>query len=233
MRRLQSAAPRYSKRGWILPAKAYGHNLAGGTLCFQYRDDRTAKINSIPPGAIIHKTYSLYTYNATIWTIDYDATAKQVHNGEDTSESGEQTPENRERETFSDDSEDSEMNVDSGFEDDWVSMSFGHLENLVSYAGRRREHWRLCVERNDQDWARLMLPDAYTAQASTENGDHGGLVGDLPLLIGLVALSVPEEQVEEMLAKVMRNPWQFSLEDPLRRRDGSESRLCLKHISSS
>lgn len=160
-----------------------------------------------------------------MWTIDYDATIKQVHDGRDTSEGNGETPEGGDQPSVLAGLAESDVHDDPEDEDDWVSMSFSHLENYMSYVGRRREHWRLCADRSDQQWSKLMLPDAYMAQTEAENANHGGLIGDLPLLIGLLALSVPEEEVEAMLSRVMLDPWRFSLSDPSKRSDGCESHL--------
>ena len=139
MREAPDSHPRISSRGWRLPPKAFGNNRGQEEMNFRHNGRTTERVHVAPPLAQLHKTYSVYIYNATLWTVDYDATELRVHNGDEASgESG-----------YSSASEDHE---ESEFRDDWVSMSFFHMPNMISSAGRRREHWRLCTERTDQHW---------------------------------------------------------------------------------
>lgn len=224
MRREQSAPKRYSKRGWDLPSRALGHNVVKSVIHFRHRDGITTIVPSIPNDAETHRTYSMYIYNATIWTIKYDATDQEVRGGEDSSQSSMYDPDDENDDeheaTPFDEPPESQIEEESENDDDWVSMSFNHGANHVSYAGRRKQHWRLCIKRTDQEWARLILPDPYMAQKETANPRYGGLVGDLPLLIGLVALAVADDRVSTALPKIISEPWQFHLDESARRGDG-------------
>ena len=158
----------------------------------------------------------MYIYNATVWTVDYDATVVQVGDGFETSASSGYSTETEEGQVSQED------------EDDWVSMSFNHLTNSVSYAGRRLQKWRLCVERDDQDWARQILPDVYMAQAQPDNPQHGGLIGDLPLLLGLIAFAVRDTEATTVLPRVISDPWRFSLGNHQSRGAGCKRTVCFE-----
>lgn len=225
MRQRYGCPNRISCRGFRLPPKALGNNESQLEVHFQHIGQSTNIVPEIPINAQLHKTYSIYIYNATLWTVDYDATALSVHDGSEIGgASGYSTSD-------TDDEEEGPSirgERDLNFRDDWVSMSFNHRPNSVSYAGRRCEHWRLCTEREDQNWARQILPDLYMAQDQTYNQQEGGLIGDLPLLIGLIALAVSDSKVSTVLPQVMQRSWQFSLSNPLSRGDGCKCNPRLK-----
>lgn len=228
MRRKENAPKRYSKRGWFLPPKALGHNVVESIEHFHHLAGLTTVTTSIPNEAETHGTYSIYVYNATIWTVNYDAINRPVHDGDDRSESSgcslddDDSSDVQQESTPFDYPPDIQMDEDSPYQDDWVSMSFNHHDNHVSYVSRRMQNWRLCVKRSDQDWATLILPDPYMAQHTTDNPHHGGLIGDLPLLIGLVALAVEVNDVSTALPEVMSERWVFDHMDPTKRTDGCE-----------
>ena len=174
-----------------------------------------------PPNARVHKTYSIYYDRAIIWTVDYDAVDEQVNDGNESNPS-EDTPgdgvtqRNLESQSTAsselgeseDGEEQAEQATESEWKDDWAPFKFDHKEdNLLSYAGRHQPHSRLCIRRRDQEWAKKLLPDSCSAQSETNDESHGGLIGELPLLIGLMALAVPAAQLAVGLCQAMGRPW--------------------------
>lgn len=89
-------------------------------------------------------------------------------------------------------------------EDEWLPLMFDHNPNHVSYLRTAGQHKHLAAP-GHKDWLKQLLPVAY--DYNTDIRRHkpvpksGGLTGDLPLIIGLVAFScmTPEE-----LDKVLR-----------------------------
>jgi hypothetical protein len=57
---------------------------------------------------------------------------------------------------------------------------------------------RLNTQRPDQGWVNELLTDRYHAEHHRRTHDplYGGLNGDITILIGLVAFSVPDEKIE-------------------------------------
>jgi hypothetical protein len=218
-----SIVQRFSSHGRWRPPKALGHNLGLLPALFFFDGNKAASIttslSALPLNAEVHKTYSIYYDRAIIWTVDYDATQEQVNDGNESSPS-EDTPENgitqRSFESQStassvigeSDDGDEQQRGQSEWKDDWAPFKFDHEEhNLLSYAGRHQPHSRLCIRRRGQEWAKKLLPDSCSAQNETDNASHGGLIGELPLLIGLMALAVPAAELAVGLCHAMRHPW--------------------------
>lgn len=162
----------------------------------------TITLPCLPPNAKVHKTYSIYWERAIIWTVDYDATLEQL----------EPPPRVMNMSGFQIQSAASsdvgESDEDYEYRDDWAPLKFDHREHdLLSYAGRRQPHSRLRVRRSNQDWPQKLLPDTCSAQETSDDLSHGGLIGELPLLIGLMALAIPKGQLAPGLCQSMGRPW--------------------------
>ena len=218
-----SIVERFSPHGRWRPPKAFSHNLSLLPALFSFDGNKPAStttiLSDLPLNAGEHKTYSIYYDRAIVWTVDYDATLEQVNDGNESSPP-EDTPEDgitqRSFESQSTASSeisepedgDEQQRDPSGWKDDWAPFKFDHEEhNLLSYAGRHQPHSRLCIRRSDQEWAKKLLPDSCSAQNETDNKSHGGLIGELPLLIGLMALAVPAAELEDGLCEAMTHPW--------------------------
>ena len=188
---------RTTPNGRWKPPKALGYNLKlapqGQLTPTYYHDGETTGLRDIPDDAEEYQVYSIYYEQATFWTVKYDATRKQVEDGDDA-----------DRRRSSDSTDDDEL-------DDWWPLSFGLPEGsqtYLSYAGRRQTHRRLIVQRPDQLWAEQLLSDTYQAPHGHRTNDRrfGGLVGDISLLIGIAAMSLPPAQVRAVLPFMIVNP---------------------------
>jgi hypothetical protein len=178
----------------------------------------TITLPALPPNAEVHKTYSMYWERAIIWTVNYDATLEHFGNGMESNppkeplEQLEPPPRVMNMSGFqirsSASSDVGESDEDHEYRDDWAPLKFDHREqDLLSYAGRRQPHSRLRVRRSDQDWPQKLLPDTCSAQETSDDPSHGGLIGELPLLIGLMALAIPKGQLAPGLCQSMGRPW--------------------------
>lgn len=204
--------PRHGRHGRWNPPKALGNNIkwipngstAPYTLLFYHNGQTTAQVNQLPAGVEHWQTYSIYHDEAVFWTVDYDACQSSIADGdEDTGDNNAESDEETERE---DDEEEIER-------DTWAPLTFSSADNdeypYMSFAGRRQGNRRLLTQRPDQLWAEQLLPDRYQAAQENRTGhrNYGGLVGDLPLLIGLMAMTVPAQNIVTHLPQMIVNRW--------------------------
>ena len=197
MRPRRDIRERVTRGGRWLPPKADGNNERYSSTRFYHDSQTTAVVDSIPATALPDKTFSIYYERAVIWNVDYDATSQKVHDGRETSAAEGAAAEGE---------LDVEVSDDEELRDDWAPITFSHLQDYISYIGRRLDQLRLCIQRPNQIWAQHILPDPYTAQEVRQS--YGGLIGELPLLIGLMALAIPEEHVQGHIPRATGNPWQ-------------------------
>ena len=85
----------------------------------------------------------------------------------------------------------------------WHPLRFdhGHIHqsSYLTHAGQEEAmEW----QRNDQSWAYMLLPTTYHG-AAPPDPRYGGLVGELSILLGLAALSMPPANLQQWL------PWMF------------------------
>lgn len=112
----------------------------------------------------------------------------------------------------------------------WARLRFHHLpaqHGYRSFASPDGSQIRLQTQRPDQAWwARRLLPEAYWApnRSWTHVQNRGGLVGELPLLLALVAFSVPSVSLEAVFTDCFEDgQWDFSC-----MRDMPHGRECLQ-----
>jgi len=89
--------------------------------------------------------------------------------------------------------------------DTWHPLMFEHDETTycssVTNAGTERT---LRVQRPDARWPRMLLPDIYHGPAYPHAG-YGGLTGDLPIFLSLIAFSMSPRQLITDLPKMMKD----------------------------
>lgn len=199
-------AARLDSKGRWLPPKKLGSNIptihAGQTmpvdLNFFHTGTTTNLLNerqaiAMHSQAHLYKTCSIYSARGVFWTVDYDATHKRVGDGKHHEGEPDMSGES--------DEEDNDY-------DDWTELSFGRIEGhqSLSYAGRHLPERRLLAQRRDQAWAQHLIPDRYQSHITSRDRRHGGLVGDLPILVGLAAMSLPVSRWHEILPQTITNP---------------------------
>lgn len=85
----------------------------------------------------------------------------------------------------------------------WHPLRFTHTDpDYSSYATSAGDKPTLRLQRSDQTWPRLLLPDIYHAHhiiADDRYIGYGGLKGDLPVLLALLALSTNREELRRVL----------------------------------
>lgn len=93
----------------------------------------------------------------------------------------------------------------------WHTLTFDHYDDYSSYLTNAGEHHTLCIQRSGQRWPTLLLPDIYhTGRRITSASQYGGLIGELPILLGLIALSTPRAWLPNVLPTMfMGGKWQI------------------------
>ncbi|KAF2191808.1 hypothetical protein K469DRAFT_804780 [Zopfia rhizophila CBS 207.26] len=84
----------------------------------------------------------------------------------------------------------------------WHPLSFDHegheYSSFLTNAGQQPT---LYCQRADQHWPRMLLPDIYHSRVPT-TGTYGGLIGELPIFLALVAFSVARQLVPQILQQL-------------------------------
>ncbi|KAK1060889.1 hypothetical protein LTR74_011465 [Friedmanniomyces endolithicus] len=188
------ARPRIFPNNRWKPPKRLGNNWRGpATTYYHDGQNTTVHLGGLPTTAQRYNQYSVYHDHAYIWAVDFDASQEKVGDGRD--DSADRVEPEVERQ---------EGEVDNH---DWETLTFHELSQYRSYAGLRLELQHLRLRSSTQIWPDQILPDTYRATQSTPHQGYGGLVGELPLLISLMALALPPSFVPTGLPSCMANPW--------------------------
>ena len=167
------------------PPRELGHNQilrchsTGVVFCCD--GERIVAVRELPAEAALYYTYSIYHHTSVFWIVPFDATMHQVgdvHEGSD------------DRSDFT----------------AWRRMGFHYALNHVSSATIAGEHHRLSGQRRDQTWVQTLLPESYqSAGQYLPNGSgYGGLAGELPIILALIAYSVYEENVAWLMQRSLQ-----------------------------
>ncbi|OCK80610.1 hypothetical protein K432DRAFT_39937 [Lepidopterella palustris CBS 459.81] len=90
----------------------------------------------------------------------------------------------------------------------WHRLSFTHDEtDYSSYLTNAGEHHTLRTQRFDQRWPQMLLPDIYhiPAHLRIDSPQYGGLNGELPIFLALIAFSIHPNHVGWALANCFKN----------------------------
>jgi hypothetical protein len=201
MRENPSHKPFVDAVGTWYPPKSLGKNqLIGGGVSglYWYCDGRSIyQVAYLPDNCPHFKTFSVYHHKGIFWASKCDATAVQVGDGDD--------------DTADQDSEDAPEGEDEG----WHLLSFDYededdvQQSYSSHVTNAGEHDRLRTQRPNQTWPKMLLPMHYHAPESSRTKDehhqYGGLTGELPLLLALIAFSVDPNYVHQVLQACFQN----------------------------
>jgi hypothetical protein len=82
----------------------------------------------------------------------------------------------------------------------WQPLRFDHDdEDYSSFLTNVGTHKQLRTQRSDQLWPRMLLPDIYHAPVQTHTQNYGGLTGELPIFLALLALSMHRDRLYNIL----------------------------------
>ncbi|KAF2279911.1 uncharacterized protein EI97DRAFT_439010 [Westerdykella ornata] len=92
----------------------------------------------------------------------------------------------------------------------WQPLQFDHDENdYSSFLTNAGEQQILRVQRPDQQWPMLLLPDIYHTSTRTQARHYGGIKGELPIFLALIAFSTLAEYLPNVLPLVFTGgAWQ-------------------------
>ena len=176
---------------------------------YEFKNGRTTQVEKPARARLEHfKTFSFYFSDGNIWIYPCDATRYQVGDGLGSRRiAGSPTP-NEETDVSSSDYETDNDN-DRRMED-WRPLSFKCPipgdNSFCSYATIRAQEETLRLQRPDQASLSQLLPDRYHAapEARRAPQGYGGLVGELPILVALIAYSVRPDRVDGALTHCLR-----------------------------
>lgn len=110
-------------------------------------------------------------------------------------------------------------------DDVFHKLQFGRLHNdnnddFSSYLTNAGQYCTLRVQPRDPRWARMLLPTIYHSHQPTSSADYGGLIGELPIFLALMAFTTSRELVSSVLPHmfiggswVQEHPWQMQQMD--------------------
>lgn len=220
MRPSDRFAQNYGRTGWI-PPEPFGSNLPFRAYTtdqwYLYDGQRVQLIPAPRRGApALYRETSLYYSDGHFWAVNGDATSNRVGEGQNnpplnstsyhfTSPANTADPEK----SSSDDDD------DDGIPGAWQLLKFDHEHN-GSYAYPEGENRYLNLQHATQPWIIQALPPAFLhpqqnlsiPQQGQVPQPNGGIIGDLPILIALLAFSVPESRVHEALLQSVRLRYQ-------------------------
>ena len=201
MREHPSHKPFVDAVGTWYPPKPLGTNqLIGGGVSGLYwycNGNFISQVAYLPGNCLHFKTFSVYHYKGIFWASKCDATAVQVGDGDgNTGYQG-------------------SKDAPGGGGEGWHLLSFDYeseddeQQTYSSHITNAGEHDRLRTQRPDQTWPNMLLPEHYHApessRTSAEYHQYGGLTGELPLFLALIAFSVDANHVHWALGACFRN----------------------------
>lgn len=82
----------------------------------------------------------------------------------------------------------------------WRPLRFDYDEvDYSSFVTSAGKHPQLRVQRPDQTWPAMLLPDIYHAYDRVKDPRYGGLIGEMGIFLALIALSMPQEHLVHVL----------------------------------
>lgn len=93
----------------------------------------------------------------------------------------------------------------------WLPLCFEHDEQdgFSSYLTNARLQPALRCRRTNQTWVKMLLPDVHHGAVVVEAEAYGALKGELPILLGLLAFSIPMESLQQYLPSMFHSgKWQ-------------------------
>ncbi|KAF2851862.1 hypothetical protein T440DRAFT_46162 [Plenodomus tracheiphilus IPT5] len=94
--------------------------------------------------------------------------------------------------------------------DDWHALKFDHSpSDYSSFLTNAGQQDTLRCQRSDQTWPQMLLPDIYRTTSITQHQQYGGLTGELPILLGLMAHTTTRDSLPIAIPYMFQNQtWQ-------------------------
>ncbi|KAF1848010.1 uncharacterized protein K460DRAFT_66994 [Cucurbitaria berberidis CBS 394.84] len=91
-------------------------------------------------------------------------------------------------------------------DDDWHPLKFDHSPtDYSSFLTNAGANDTLRCQRADQTWPQMLLPDIYRTAASTTSPGYGGLTGELPIFIALMAHTTSRQYLPSVIPHMFNN----------------------------
>lgn len=192
-----ASQPQLGRNCLWLPPKIRGASVvAPGSRVqdFFFDGQRAQPVPDFPVGVQHYKTASVYYHESNFWVVPYDVLNTQVADGREGASS------DSEQEDYDDDED--ENDDDDPFHWDWGPLFFNAGHSQASYVTYFGSYQRLIMQREDQHWVQHLFPDMFHSEHTLPTG--GGLIGDLPLIIALIAFTVRPSEIQAALAQCMK-----------------------------
>lgn len=221
---------RTGEDGLWRPPRPLGSNIpVYDPVWYEYRTGRTNRVQQRDQAFEHYKTYSFYCHNDTLYIYPSDATRHKVGDGlgnprvvtlavpstrlADEEENGSGSSD------FGDD-DDNDRNPNVA---DWRPLGFEWTTRdgaLVSHASFPGQHETLYAQWADHGLLRELLPNRNLASPSSPVvlRGQGGLTGELPILLALIAYSVPVTRVDWALRHCFQQSYVPHSLDPIQGR---------------
>lgn len=209
--------PRTCLDGWWLPPRPLHSNVLVPSHTtgrwFEYYAGTTTEVNVPTDMSTMHsyKTSSFYFEDDNIWIYPEDASQYKVGDGSGNQKLAKAGEEPKIVDYSDEDDDEKEETLE-----DWTSLSFSRLRlnrdpgELTSFARTRGLHTSLVNQSSRHDWVQQVLPSRYRAPSNTRyylRSGSGGLVGELPILLALVACSVRPDKVHNVLTECVKRKY--------------------------
>lgn len=108
----------------------------------------------------------------------------------------------------------------------WQPLRFDYDgDNYSSFVTSAGKNPQLRVQRHDQTWPAMLLPDIYHAYDRMEDPQYGGLTGEMGIFLALIALSMLQKHLSHTLPTMYsKGSWDVH--------GYRFSRTCAVHISN-
>ena len=188
---------------WLPPRVRCGNLRKDGDttgVLFAFDGTSVLRLNTTPEelGLTEYRTVSMYHDQSRFWAVPFDATATGANPTED------------------DYAANSKTTTEAGLHPLglWALVGFDYDKDLTntytSYITIQGPQPRLLCQRPFQRWPKCLLPPNFHASLFTpdEYSQYGGLLGNLNIILGLIAFSVRPSRVEHILSECLRdNQW--------------------------
>lgn len=99
--------------------------------------------------------------------------------------------------------------AESSYDEGWLPLCFEHdRSDYSSYLTNARFEAALHCRQAEQRWVTMLLPDVYHGRWIVPT-PHGGLKGELPIFLALLAFAIPVERLQHDLPSMFHSgAWQ-------------------------
>jgi hypothetical protein len=79
---------------------------------------------------------------------------------------------------------------------------YDHNNDYSSYLTHAGQHPALRLQPQDRNWVDMLLPSIYHSHTPAPNNQYGGVIGELPIFLALMAFTTPREYLPTVLPRM-------------------------------